>query len=47
MEISPDTWVFSDWHGLRLNATIVFTWVRPRTTSSTPGMTAQPPASTM
>ncbi|NCQ35340.1 F0F1 ATP synthase subunit A [bacterium] len=27
MEISPDTWVFSDWHGLRLNATIVFTWV--------------------
>lgn len=27
MEISPDTWVFYEWRGLSLNATIVFTWV--------------------
>ena len=26
MEISPDTWVLYEWRGLRLNATIVFTW---------------------
>jgi len=26
MEISPDAWVFYEWRGLRLNATIVFTW---------------------
>ena len=26
MEISPDTWVLYEWQGLRLNATIVFTW---------------------
>jgi F-type H+-transporting ATPase subunit a len=27
MEISPDTWVFYEWRGFQLNATIVFTWV--------------------
>ncbi|WP_101069007.1 F0F1 ATP synthase subunit A [Roseovarius salinarum] len=27
MEISPDTWIIAEWRGLRLNATIVFTWV--------------------
>jgi F-type H+-transporting ATPase subunit a len=27
MEISPDAWVLYEWHGLRLNSTIVFTWV--------------------
>jgi F-type H+-transporting ATPase subunit a len=27
MEISPDTWMFYEWRGLSLNATIVFTWV--------------------
>ncbi len=27
MEISPDQWVLYEWNGLRLNATIVFTWV--------------------
>jgi len=27
MEISPDAWVLYEWGGLRLNATIVFTWV--------------------
>ncbi|SEP20335.1 ATP synthase F0 subcomplex A subunit [Salinihabitans flavidus] len=27
MEISPDAWVLYEWRGLRLNATIVFTWV--------------------
>ena len=27
MEISPDGWSMYEWHGLRLNATIVFTWV--------------------
>ena len=27
MEISPDAWVFYEWRGLSLNATIVFTWV--------------------
>jgi F-type H+-transporting ATPase subunit a len=26
MEISPDAWVLLEWRGLRLNATIVFTW---------------------
>ncbi|WP_372921107.1 F0F1 ATP synthase subunit A [Roseovarius sp.] len=26
MEISPDAWVLYEWRGLRLNATIVFTW---------------------
>ncbi|MCZ0813065.1 MAG: F0F1 ATP synthase subunit A [Pseudomonadota bacterium] len=26
MEISPDVWVLYEWRGLRLNATIVFTW---------------------
>src|SRR6056297_3067667 len=26
MEISPDAWVLYEWQGLRLNATIVFTW---------------------
>lgn len=26
MEISPDQWIIYEWHGLRLNATIVFTW---------------------
>jgi len=26
MEISPDAWVLYEWHGLQLNATIVFTW---------------------
>jgi len=26
MEISPDSWVLYEWRGLRLNATIVFTW---------------------
>lgn len=26
MEISPDTWILHEWRGLRLNATIVFTW---------------------
>jgi len=26
MEISPDAWVFFDWRGLQLNATIAFTW---------------------
>ena len=26
MEISPDTWILYEWRGLRLNATIVFTW---------------------
>lgn len=26
MEISPDTWVLYEWQGLRLNATIMFTW---------------------
>ncbi len=26
MEISPDAWVIYEWRGLRLNATIVFTW---------------------
>jgi len=27
MEISPDQWIIYEWNGLRLNATIVFTWV--------------------
>jgi F-type H+-transporting ATPase subunit a len=27
MEISPDAWVFYEWRGLSLNATIAFTWV--------------------
>lgn len=27
MEIGPDAWVLYQWQGLRLNATIVFTWV--------------------
>jgi F-type H+-transporting ATPase subunit a len=27
MEISPDSWILYEWQGLRLNATIVFTWV--------------------
>ncbi len=27
MEISPDAWVLYEWMGLRLNATILFTWV--------------------
>ncbi|TCO69112.1 F0F1 ATP synthase subunit A [Rhodovulum euryhalinum] len=27
MEISPDAWVLYEWRGLRLNATIAFTWV--------------------
>lgn len=27
MDISPDQWVLYEWNGLRLNATIVFTWV--------------------
>lgn len=27
MEISPDSWILYEWKGLRLNATIVFTWV--------------------
>jgi len=27
MEISPDAWVLAEWRGLRLNATVVFTWV--------------------
>lgn len=27
MEISPDQWVFFEWQGFRLNATIAFTWV--------------------
>lgn len=26
MEISPDTWVIHEWHGLELTATVVFTW---------------------
>jgi F-type H+-transporting ATPase subunit a len=26
MEISPDAWVLFEWRGVRLNATIVFTW---------------------
>src|SRR6056297_4025138 len=26
MEISPSSWFLSDWRGLQLNATIVFTW---------------------
>lgn len=26
MEISPDSWIFYDWNGWPLNATIVFTW---------------------
>ena len=26
MEISPDAWILYEWRGLRLNATIVFTW---------------------
>jgi F-type H+-transporting ATPase subunit a len=26
MDISPDQWIFYEWNGLRLNATIVFTW---------------------
>ncbi len=26
MEISPDQWIIYEWQGLRLNATIVFTW---------------------
>ncbi len=27
MELSPDAWVLFEWRGLRLNATILFTWV--------------------
>lgn len=27
MQISPDTWVLYEWRGLRLNATIAFTWL--------------------
>jgi F-type H+-transporting ATPase subunit a len=27
MEISPDAWIFYEWRGLQLNATIVFTWM--------------------
>ena len=27
MEISPNAWVLYEWRGLRLNATIVFTWL--------------------
>jgi len=27
MEISPDSWILSDWRGWQLNATIVFTWL--------------------
>jgi F-type H+-transporting ATPase subunit a len=27
MEISPDSWILYDWHGLRLTATIGFTWI--------------------
>lgn len=27
MDISPDSWIIWEWRGLRLNATIVFTWV--------------------
>ena len=27
MEISPDSWILYEWRGLRLNATIAFTWV--------------------
>lgn len=27
MEISPDQWIIYEWNGLRLNATVVFTWV--------------------
>jgi len=27
VEISPDAWILYEWRGLRLNATIVFTWV--------------------
>ena len=27
MEISPDQWILYEWHGLRLNGTIVFTWL--------------------
>lgn len=26
MEISPDSWVFLEWRGLQLTATVVFTW---------------------
>jgi F-type H+-transporting ATPase subunit a len=26
MELSPDAWVLFEWRGLRLNATILFTW---------------------
>ena len=26
MEISPDAWILAEWQGLRLNATIAFTW---------------------
>jgi F-type H+-transporting ATPase subunit a len=27
VEISPDSWILYEWRGLRLNATIAFTWV--------------------
>ena len=27
MEISPDSWVFYDWQGWRLTATVVMTWI--------------------
>jgi F-type H+-transporting ATPase subunit a len=27
MEISPDAWILVEWRGLRLNATVAFTWV--------------------
>ncbi len=27
MQISPDQWVFWEWRGLELNATIVFSWI--------------------
>jgi F-type H+-transporting ATPase subunit a len=27
MEISPDAWILYEWRGLRLNATIAFTWL--------------------
>jgi F-type H+-transporting ATPase subunit a len=27
MEISPDSWVIYEWHGVQLTATVVFTWL--------------------
>jgi F-type H+-transporting ATPase subunit a len=27
VQISPDSWILYEWRGLRLNATIAFTWV--------------------